>query len=421
MLLKNEGALPLERTIRRIAVIGPHAASARFLFGGYTHYAMAEALLAVNSSMAGVEGTGESREVADTIPGTSVERSDAPAYEDLLAQQKPEARSLVEHLRTRLPDAEVLWAAGYPVAGPDESGHDEALALAASADVVIVTLGGKHGTASISTTGEGIDATDINLPASQESFLAKLAAISAPKIGVHLDGRPLSSDAADAHLDAILEAWSPAEHGAQAIVDVLLGEHNPSGRLPVTIARAAGQIPLYYSHPHGSSWHQGMSVGFPDYVDMPHTPRYHFGHGLSYTAFAYGDLELSAPIVGPDSTVDVSVAITNVGDRAGVEVAQLYAAVRYASVVRPALELVGFRRVYLDPGERATVTFTVDPRQLAFIDRAMKWRVEAGEVDLLCGPSSNNLPATSVVTIDAAQVIDPATRPFWAESTVALR
>jgi beta-glucosidase len=139
-------------------VIGCHAASARYFFGGYTHYSMAEGKLAVNSSMAGLTTGGDDvRTVTDTIPGTTIEASDRPAFEELLHQQQPGIRTLLDELRGRMPDTEVTWARGYPFAGDDDSGHDEALALAARADVVLLTLGGKHGTASIASMGEGID------------------------------------------------------------------------------------------------------------------------------------------------------------------------------------------------------------------------------------------------------------------------
>lgn len=281
VLLRNDGILPLAPGLRKIAVIGPHAATARFFFGGYTHYSMAEGMLAASSSMAGLTTRPDPDAVVETIPGTSIEVSDAPAYEELLQRQKPGIRSLLEELRVRLPDTEVAWAYGAPIAGTDTSGHAEAVALAADADLVILTLGGKHGTSSIASMGEGIDATHIGLPPCQDELIIKLAALGTPVVGVHFDGRPISSDAADEHLSAILEAWSPAEGGAEAVVDLLSGAYTPSGRLPVTVARNAGQIPIYQNHPHGSSWHQGESVGFPDYVDAPHTPRYPFGHGLT--------------------------------------------------------------------------------------------------------------------------------------------
>ncbi|WP_432561780.1 glycoside hydrolase family 3 N-terminal domain-containing protein [Kineococcus sp. SYSU DK003] len=415
VLLRNDGTLPLRPDTARIAVIGCHASSARFFFGGYTHYSMAEGKLAVNSSMAGLTTSGDDYQaITDTVPGTTIESSDGPAYEALLQHQQPGIRSLLEELRLRVPGAEVTWSYGYPFAGDDASGHDEALAAAAKADVVLLTLGGKHGTASIASMGEGIDATDINLPSCQDELIVKLATLGKPIVGVHLDGRPISSDAADRHLSALLEAWSPAEGGAEAIVDVLTGAHGPSGRLPISVARNAGQVPVYYNHLHGSAWHQGESVGFPDYVDAPHTPRYPFGHGLSYTSFDYTDLSLSRTQVSAEDTVDVTLTVSNTGTRAGTEIVQLYVADPFASVSRPVLELAGFRRVTLEPGQATQVDFRLSLTQLAFLDADLKWRVEAGEVRVLVGSSSEDVKLTGSVFIEADALIDGRHRSFYA-------
>lgn len=415
VLLHNDGALPLQPGIQTLAVIGCHAASARFFFGGYTHYSMAEGKLAVNSSMAGLATRSDDlKTITNTVPGTTIEASDGPAFEALLQQQQPGIRSFLDELRVRMPDTEVSWAYGYPFAGDDDSGHDEAIAAAERAEVVLVTLGGKHGTASIASMGEGIDATNINLPPCQEDLIAKLARLGKPVIGVHLDGRPVSSDAADMHLSALLEAWSPAEGGAEAIVDVLTGAHGPSGRLPVSIARNAGQVPVYYNHPHGSAWHQGESIGFPDYVDAPHTPRYPFGHGLSYTRFAYTDLTLSRHRVEAGDTIDITLTVTNDGVSPGTDVVQLYVSDTFASVSRPVLELAGFRRVTLEPGQQARVVFQLDVSQLAFLDADMRWRVEAGEVDVIVGASSEDLRLKDTVVIGSDALVDGRTRGFYA-------
>jgi beta-glucosidase len=415
VLLHNDGALPLRPDIGTLAVIGCHAASARFFFGGYTHFSMAEGKLAVNSSMAGLTTRSDDlTTITDTVPGTSIEASDGPAYDELLRRQQPGIRSLLDELRVRLPDTEVTWAYGYPFAGDDDSGHDDAIATAADADVVLLTLGGKHGTASIAAMGEGIDATNINLPPCQEELIAKLAQLGKPIIGVHLDGRPVSSDAADTHLAALLEAWSPAEGGAEAIVDVLTGARGPSGRLPVSVARNAGQVPIYYNHPHGSAWDQGESIGFRDYVDAPHTPRYCFGHGLSYTSFEYSGLELSSHDVEANDTIDITLAVTNTGDRPGTEVVQLYLSDRFASVSRPVLELAGFRRVSLEPGQTAQVAFRLDISQIAFLDADLRWRVEAGEVHVMVGASSDDLRLTDTMSIRSDALVDGATRGFFA-------
>ena len=414
VLLRNDGTLPLRPGLRTLAVIGCHAMTARFFFGGYTHYSMAEGKLAANSSMAGLATNSEDlRTIAQTVPGTTIEASEDSRYEDLLHRQQPGIRSLLDELRARLPQTKVVWAQGYPIAGDDDSGHEEALALAAQADLVLLTLGGKHGTASIASMGEGIDATNINLPQCQEELIVKLAELNTPTVGVHLDGRPLSSDAADAHLSALVEAWSPAECGAEAIVDVLVGTHNPSGRLPISVARNAGQVPIYYNHPHGSSWHQGESIGFAEYVDAPHTPRFPFGHGLSYTKFDYADLRLSSSHVEPHDTIDIDVNVTNVGDRSGTEVVQLYFADRYATVSRPVLELAGFHRVTLEPGETSGVSFRFALSQLAFLDAEMSWRVEAGEVDILVGRSSEDIRLTQTLTVASDAGVDGASRAFF--------
>ncbi len=403
VLLKNNGALPLKKTVRRLAVIGPHADAPRMLFGGYTFLSMAESTLAARNSIAGVEGTAGIGGTVRLIPGTEVQSDEGEEFDAILRRQKPDCRSLLQELHHRLPDTEILFAPGYPVAGPDESGFEEALRLIGSADAVILTLGGKHGTCSLATMGEGVDASNINLPACQEAFIRKAAQLGKPRIGVHFDGRPVSSDAADECLDAILECWNPAECGAQAVAEALLGDYDPGGRLPVSVAYHAGQVPVYYNHPNGSCWHQAESIGFPDYVDCPHRPRYPFGFGLSYTSFAYSDLRLSKTEIAPDGKLTVSLRVANIGEYAGDEVVQLYISDRFASRTRPVQELCGFCRVSLEAGETRTIRFTLQPSQLAFPDRDMRWKIEKGDFDLRIGASSEDarLSASFTVTKDA--------------------
>lgn len=418
VLLKNQGVLPLKKDVKTIAVIGAHADHANKFFGGYTHLVMAESTHAVASSIAGLTGTNGKGVKVEFVPGTKIQSDETPEIQGVLKRQKPDCVSLLQELRRKLPETEILYAYGYPVAGADDSGYTSALEAIEKADVAILTLGGKHGTCSIASMGEGVDASSINLPPCQEAFIKQAAALGKPLIGVHLDGRPISSDAADQYLAAILECWSPAETGAQAITQALLGEYNPGGKLPVSVAYCAGQVPVYYNHPYGSCWSQGESIGFPDYVDLPHTPRYPFGFGLSYTQFSYSDLEISKPEVAAGDTVEIGCTVKNTGEREGDEVVQLYLKDLYASMVRPIKELAGFRRVHLEAGQSCRVSFTVNTSQLAFLDEEMKWKIEHGQIQVEVGASSEDIRLTDSFQVKGDQWIDGRKRAFWAKATV---
>lgn len=419
VLLKNDGVLPLKKSVRKVALIGPHADHANKFFGGYTLLCMAESTLAAANSIAGVSGKpGVAADAIRTVPGTHVQSDEGSEFDEILHRQKPDCVSLLTQLRKELPETDISYAYGFPVAGADESGFAEALKIAGEADIVILTLGGKHGTCSIATMGEGVDASSINLPPCQERFIREAAKLGKPLIGVHLDGRPISSGAADECLDAILECWSPAECGAEAITDVLLGQYNPGGKLPVTVAYHAGQLPLYYNHPNGSAWHQGGSIGFADYMDCPHRPRYPFGFGLSYTSFEYAHLTLSAKEISPDESLTVTAEIQNVGGMDGDEVVQLYISDRCASRTRPVQELAGFCRVHLRPGEKKTVRFSLRPSQLAFLDKDMRWKIENGEFSVRIGTSSEDIRLESHFSVKEDAWIDGKTRAIIAEAEV---
>lgn len=415
VLIKNNGVLPLSGKAKTIAVIGPHANNARYYFGGYTHVSMLEAARAAVNSMAGVGAGGDARQAEmERIPGTDVQVDETETFNSILTKLEPDCQNLVETLKNEWPQAEVIWAMGYHKAGADESAFAEALELVKQADLVILTLGGKYGTGSISTMAEGVDAASINLPPCQEAFIRQAAKLGKPMVGVHFDGRPISSDAADELLDAIVEAWTPATFAAQAVTNVLTGRYNPSGKLPLTVARSAGQIPIYYNHAHGSNWHQGHSIGFANYVDMSHMPRYCFGHGLSYTSFVYDDLSLDKKDVGPHDRVAVSVTIRNTGNVAGAEVVQLYLHDVAASMTRPVKELQGFARVSLGPGEEKRITFTVAPSQMAFLDEDMRWKIEKGEIEVQIGASSEDIRLADSFTVTENAWIQGRDRQFCA-------
>ena len=417
VLLKNNGVLPIGSDVKKIAVIGPHADCARKFFGGYTHMCMMESTYAIANSIAGVSGVKVAKpEEIKTVPGTNIQSDETEEFDQILRRQKPDCRSLLEELREKLPDVEVSYSYGYYIAGEDESHFEEALEKIKEADLVILTLGGKHGTCSMSSMGEGVDGSNINLPKGQDEFIKRAAAFGKPMVGVHFDGRPISSDIADKYLDGILEAWSPAETGAEAVVSVLLGEYNPGGKMPVTTAYHAGQIPVYYNHQYNSCWDQVGSIGFANYVDLPHTPRYCFGHGLSYTQFSYSDLKLSKKEIGPFETIEIRVDVENVGSRVGDEVVQLYLRDLYASMARPVKELAGFKRITLEPGEKQTVIFEVKASQMAFLDMNMQWKVEKGTFLVEVGSSSQDIRLKDEYKVTEDGWLEGTDRGFYAKA-----
>ncbi len=414
VLIKNDGVLPLKKGIKKIAVIGSHADNARMFFGGYTHISMEEAVYAAANSLAGISQESKKTEFK-TVPGTQIQSDEAEEFNAILKHRKPDCKSLLEQLREDLPECEVVYSYGYSIAGNDVSGIEEALKVCEGADAIIMTLGGKHGSGSVASMGEGVDAVNINLPYCQDAFIERASKLGIPMIGVHFNGRPVSSDIADKYLNAIVEAWNPSEMGAPAISKILRGEYNPSGKMPVTTLRSSGQVSLYYCHDYGSAWHQGDSVGFKDYVDMPHTPRYCFGHGLSYTEFEYSGLEITSK----EDKAEISFTLKNTGKYAGTEIVQLYFSDQYASLTRPVKELAGFGRVNLEPGESKKITFTMKYSQTAFLDREMKWKIEKGGFDILVGSSSEDIRLKGTLNIAESSYIDGAKRGFYADFTVS--
>lgn len=417
VLLKNDGLLPLSGNIRKLAVIGPHADEPRFFFGGYTHFSLAEGNLSTVSTMAGLQ-TEKGKELEiDCFPDTNIERSDAPKFKAVLDTQKPGCESILSQLRKRMPNTEVIYSYGYDFVGTDRQYFDGALKAAKDADVILVTLGGKHGSSTIASMGEGMDGININLPGVQEEFLKKLSELKKPIVAVHLDGRAISSDNAERYCGAILETWSPAEQGGVAIVDALLGSYNPGGKLPVSVAYHAAQLPMYYNHPNNSSYHQGGSIAFSDYVDCPHRPRYFFGYGLSYTTFSYSNLHV-ARLENGEAKLEIAFDLTNTGKTAGDEIAQLYFRDCFASRSRPVKELAGFVRVHLLPGETKHITFTIRESQFAFLDDKMQWIVEAGQIDLTVGASSEDIRLQQSIVLPETYTVDGKTRGFYAHTEV---
>ena len=417
VLLKNEGVLPLSKNIKKIALIGPHGANPRSMFGGYTHISMAEAVHAVANSIAGIgDANKDDKKYVSYIKGTKIQSDETEEFEEILKLIKPNCLSLKDALVNV--GYEIIYAHGYPIAGADDSEFEEALKAIKEADVAILTLGGKHGSCSVAAMGEGVDGTDINLPKCQDDFIVKAAELGKPLIGIHFNGRPISSDIADEKLNGIIEAFNPSEFGAMALTNILTGKVNPSGKLPLSVAYNAGQIPIYYNHPNGSSYHQGESIGFKDYVDLPHTPRYFFGYGLSYTEFEYSNLCLSSKEVGVDETLTISCDIKNIGKLEGTEIVQMYLKDIRASLVRPCMELQGFARVSLKPGQVKRVSFEIQPSIMAFLNHDMEWMVEKGEIEVLIGASSNDIRLNDRYKVIDTTIIDGSKRMFYAKTSI---
>jgi len=253
--------------------------------------------------------------------------------------------------------------------------------------VIIAVMGDKSGLSKDSTSGESIDRVELGLPGVQQPLLEALVATGKPVVLVLISGRAPVLPWAAEHVPAILEGWLPAQEGGRSIAQTLFGLTNPGGKLPISVPRHVGQVPLYYNHkPSGgrSHWHG-------EYRDMSTQPLFHFGHGLSYTTFQIADLQLSAKAASAADTITITVAISNTGAREGSEVVQLYVRDVVGSVSRPVKQLVGFERVTLAPGETRTVTFTLAVAALAFYDIAMNYRVEAGTIQVMVGSSSADI------------------------------
>jgi beta-glucosidase len=384
VLLRNDGALPLPGGTTRIAVIGPNADRARHLLGDYTYPSHVESLVEIQQ-------TGNN---VFSMP-----------LDDSHVLEAPEltGTTVLAALRARFGPGVVTHAEGCGVTGDDRSGFEEAVRLAAAADVAVLVMGEKAGLTDDCTTGESRDVASLDLPGVQEDLARAVLATGTPVVLVLVVGRPIGSAALHEACAAVLVAWLPGEEGGEAIAEVLAGDAAPGGKLPISYPRSVGQVPVFYGHKVSG----GRSHWKDDYVDAPTAPLHPFGHGLAYTTFALSGVETGPGEVSWHDAVTTSVTVTNTGDRAGDEVVQLYVRDPVASTTRPVLELASFARLGLAPGEARTVTFTTPVGQLGFHDRRLAYVVEAGRLDVFVGTSSADLVTAGSVTV----VADPAGRP----------
>ena len=361
VLLKNVGGLlPLSQNVESIAVIGPNADSVYNQLGDYT----------------------------------------APQPENKVVTVLQGIRAAVG------PNTVVRYAKGTSIRGTSEAGFTEALEAVRNSSVAVVVLGGSSArdfntlfaatgaanpqmdaSGTDMESGEGFDRATLSLAGVQLKLLQQIVATGKPVVLMLIEGRPLEITWAAANVPAILDALYPGEAGGQAIADVLFGDYNPAGRLPISVPREVGQLPIYYGRSR------------PDYVDLNGSPQFSCGFGLSYTTFKYTNLRATVHQTDDSLTADVSVDISNAGKRGGDEIAQLYLHPVTSSVVTPLKALRGFQRIYLDPGQTQTIMFRLGPPDLAIFDQKNQWIVEPGTFDVMVGSASDNIQRSTQFTV----------------------
>ncbi|WP_208103962.1 beta-glucosidase family protein [Modestobacter roseus] len=411
-LLKNDGGvLPFDPAVRRVAVIGPHAESALVNFPNYTYPASQEMLRGLatgQAQMVGMEGVlGEMSEEKRKVAVARLEAMSKIDVEQIVRDDYG-AVGLAEAVQAVLPDAQVSSVVGVGLIDPEPSDLDAALAAAADADVVVLALGGRSGAfAGRMTEGEGTDSADIDLPAGQVTLARAVAQLGKPTAAVLFMGRPYGIAAVDEVVPGIVTAYFPGSEGPVALARVLFGLSTPGGKLPFTMPRHSGQVPIYQAHKRGSGDRREPADMWKGYRDMPMTPLFPFGHGLTYTTFEYGDVSSEAAEVTPEGEAVLRVPVRNTGSRAGAEVVQFYASQPVRGMTRPVQQLVGFARVDLEPGQEAEVEVVLPVDQLGFTGVDGRFVVAPGEVTVHVGSSSVDLRTSSsfAITGDRPQLV----------------
>jgi beta-glucosidase len=378
VLLSNDGILPIANDTASIAVIGPNAREARHLFGDYSYLAHVESL---------VEMKVEDNVFSIPIPDK---------YE--IAGAGTAAPTVLDALRDRF-GRPVEFAQGCGINDDSTEGFAEAVALAARSDLAVMVMGDKAGLTDECTSGESRDRSSLDLPGVQEDLVRAVVATGTPVVVVLVAGRPCGSVWLHDHCAAVVMAWLPGEEGAGAIADVLSGEFNPGGKLPISYPRSVGQIPVFYGHKVSG----GRSHWKGDYVDMPSSPLYPFGHGLTYTTFAIDEVLVEQVRLTAADVATIKARVSNTGSVAGDEVVQLYIRDTQAALTRPVLELKNFLRVSLQPGESKTVTFQLPIAQLGYHGRDGAYVVEPGSIEVFIGTSSTELTDVGSLSIVPGQ------------------
>ena len=359
-LLKNENSiLPLSKTINKVAVIGPNADNRYNMLGDYT----------------------------------------AP-------QEDSNVKTVLDGILTKLSPSRVEYVRGCAIRDTTVNEIEQAIEAARRSEVVIVVVGGssardfktsyketgaavaEEGSVSDMECGEGFDRASLSLLGRQQELLESLQKTGKPLIVVYIEGRPLEKNWASEYADALLTAYYPGQEGGNAIADVLFGDYNPSGRLPISVPRSVGQIPVYYNQ---------KAPRNHDYVEVSSSPLYSFGYGMSYTTFEYSDLQV---VQKSARCFEVSFKVKNTGKCDGEEVAQLYMRDEYASVVQPMKQLKHFERFHLKKGEEKKVTFVLTEEDFFLVNYTLKKVVESGNFHLMIGAASNDIRLQNVILVE---------------------
>lgn len=359
-LLKNENSiLPLSKTINKVAVIGPNADNRYNMLGDYT----------------------------------------AP-------QEDSNVKTVLDGILTKLSPSRVEYVRGCAVRDTTVNEIEQAIEAARRSEVVIVVVGGssardfktsyketgaavaEEGSVSDMECGEGFDRASLSLLGRQQELLESLQKTGKPLIVVYIEGRPLEKNWASEYADALLTAYYPGQEGGNAIADVLLGDYNPSGRLPISVPRSVGQIPVYYNK---------KAPRNHDYVEMSSFPLYSFGYGMSYTTFEYSDLQV---VQKSARCFEVSFKVKNTGKYDGEEVSQLYMRDEYASVVQPMKQLKHFERFHLKKGEEKKVTFVLTEEDFFLVNYTLKKVVESGTFQVMIGSSSDDIRLEKSISVE---------------------
>lgn len=369
VLLRNENkTLPINKNVDKVAIIG----------------SLADNKAEMNSNWAG-----------DGQPGDPI--------------------TVVEAFKAKYPGKKLRFEPGCDPKCETDAGFAKAVDAAKDSDFTILVVG-----ESSAMSGEASSRSNIDLPGKQLDLIKAVHATGKPYSVVLINGRPLTINWVAENSPAILEAWFPGTMAGPAIVDTLFGDSNPSGKLPITFPRSVGQIPLFYNQKRTGRPFQANEKYTSKYLDVPNSPLYPFGFGLSYTTFRYRDLRVDQPEILPNGSLKVTVEVENSGKVAGDEVVQLYIGDMAASVTRPAKELKGFQRVSLKPAEKKVVEFTITRKELEFLGRDLKPVLEPGEFTVYAGTNSDNLlqttfhvverltPKRSAVVFDQNEPVDPA-------------